>query len=114
MSSPSQMQAAMDELDRCDISTLLHHLLPRLDVLEENNRMLRTLLERTAPKSNCMFCPVESNRDSHHSSRCPRYPDPVAKASQATKLGLCLRCLKAAHEDDCVVMKNLAHRGTGI
>ncbi|KIH61884.1 hypothetical protein ANCDUO_07836 [Ancylostoma duodenale] len=97
----------MDELDRCDISTLLHHLLLLLDALEqisrENNQMLRTLLKRTAPKSNSIFCPAQDNRDSHSSSKCPGYPNPVVKASQTTKLGPCLRCLEAVHEDDCVV-----------
>ncbi|EYC30614.1 hypothetical protein Y032_0005g2750 [Ancylostoma ceylanicum] len=107
MSSPSEMQAAMDELDRCDISTLLHHLLPRLDAIEQTCRTLeqvaRTLLERSAPKSNCTFCPVGENRDNHHSGRCPKYPDPVSKAAQATTLGLCLRCLNPMHEDACLV-----------
>ena len=107
MSSPRQLQEAMDELDRCDLATLLANLLPRLDALEHSNRILleRTaiILERTAPKSSCIFCPVDENRDNHFSGRCSKYPDPVTKAAQATKLGLCLRCLNPAHGDSCVV-----------
>ncbi|KAK6735627.1 hypothetical protein RB195_018689 [Necator americanus] len=63
----------------------------------------QTLLERTAPKSSCLFCTVDENRDNHHSERCPRFPDPISKTAQATKLNLCLLCLKAAHEDTCGV-----------
>ncbi|KAK6764974.1 hypothetical protein RB195_025056 [Necator americanus] len=94
------MLFALDDLDRCDIATLLHHLLPRLDSLE---KACQTLLERTAPKSSCLFCTVYENRDNHHSGRCPRFPDPSSKTAQATKLNLCLLCLKAAHEDTCGV-----------
>ncbi|EYC19965.1 hypothetical protein Y032_0023g804 [Ancylostoma ceylanicum] len=123
MSSSNAMQAALEDLDRCDIATLLHHLLPRLDAIDSrlnsidtrldgidtriDNRhdasdaMLETILERTAPKSNCVFCEVDENRDSHHSGRCSRYPDPVSRTAQATRLGLCLRCLKGLHRDEC-------------
>ncbi|KAK6742034.1 hypothetical protein RB195_009728 [Necator americanus] len=99
-SSADAMLSALDDLDRCDIATLLHHLLPRLDSLE---KACQTLLERTAPKSSCLFCTVDENRDNHHSGRCPRFPDPISKTAQATKLNLCLLCLKAAHEDTCGV-----------
>ncbi|KAK6750575.1 hypothetical protein RB195_002507 [Necator americanus] len=99
-SSADAMLSALDDLDRCDIATLLHHLLPRLDSLEN---ACQTLLERTAPKSICLFCTVDENRDNHHSGRCPRFPDPISKTAQATKLNLRLLCLKAAHEDTCGV-----------
>ncbi|KAK6762173.1 hypothetical protein RB195_023040 [Necator americanus] len=73
---------------------------PRLDSLEKARQ---TLLERTAPKSSCLLCTVDENRDNHHSGRCPQFPDPISKTTQATKLNLYLLCLKTAHEDICGV-----------
>ncbi|EYC29287.1 hypothetical protein Y032_0006g2887 [Ancylostoma ceylanicum] len=36
--------------------------------------------------------------------RCNRFPDAVAKSCQATRLGLCKKCLKPSHaEQDCGV-----------
>ncbi|EYC12706.1 hypothetical protein Y032_0046g1377 [Ancylostoma ceylanicum] len=109
--SSSDMRAAIDDLDRCDIATLLHHLLPRLDAIDRrldsiDNRLdaaLETILERTAPKSECAFCGVDENRDSHHTGRCSRFKDPVSRTAQAAKLQLCLCCLKPTHEDQCDV-----------
>ncbi|EYC45671.1 hypothetical protein Y032_0420g1141 [Ancylostoma ceylanicum] len=98
MSSPLELPSAMEELDKCDIS-LLHHLLLRLETL---GNACQILLERTEPKSNCVFCPVDENRDSHPSGRCLRYADPVSRTSRLTTLGFCLRC-KPRHDDDCVV-----------
>ncbi|RCN49950.1 hypothetical protein ANCCAN_03986 [Ancylostoma caninum] len=88
----------MDYLD--DVSAQLEQL--RLD----NELFLQhagKIMAHTARKSNCVFCPVKENRDSHYSSRCFKYADPVSGTVQATKLGLCLKCLKPSHGDDCKV-----------
>ncbi|KIH50811.1 hypothetical protein ANCDUO_19107 [Ancylostoma duodenale] len=61
------------------------------------------LLERSKPRSPCIFCPLPENKDGHNTARCSRFADPVAKSVQATKLGLCERCLKPTHEEDCGV-----------
>ncbi|EYB80848.1 hypothetical protein Y032_0398g720 [Ancylostoma ceylanicum] len=70
----------------------------RLDRIEG---ALNLLIERSTPKSACVFCSLAENADSHHSGRCPRFPDPVSRAVQASKLGLCERCLKPSHPNDC-------------
>ncbi|EYC08942.1 hypothetical protein Y032_0063g3445 [Ancylostoma ceylanicum] len=60
------------------------------------------LLERSKPKSPCIFCSLTENLDSHSTMRCNRFPDPVSKALQAARLQLCERCLKAQHDgEDC-------------
>ncbi|EYC08940.1 hypothetical protein Y032_0063g3445 [Ancylostoma ceylanicum] len=62
------------------------------------------LLERSKPKSPCIFCSLTENLDSHSTMRCNRFPDPVSKALQAARLQLCERCLKAQHDgEDCGV-----------
>ncbi|KIH63106.1 hypothetical protein ANCDUO_06599 [Ancylostoma duodenale] len=58
------------------------------------------LLERSKPRSPCISCPLPANKDGH-TTRCSRFANPVAKSVQATKLGLCERCLKSTYEDDC-------------
>ncbi|VDO31475.1 unnamed protein product [Heligmosomoides polygyrus] len=72
----------------------------RLDRLES---ALAVLLERSAPRHNCVFCSPEAQTDGHSSTRCTNYRDAIARAVQASKLGLCCRCLKAEHEGDCGV-----------
>ncbi|KAK6743586.1 hypothetical protein RB195_010702 [Necator americanus] len=94
--SQSERNSALDDLDRCDIATLLHHLLPHLDSLE---KAFQTLLERTAPNSSCVFCTVDENRDNHYAGTGPRLPDSDSKTAQATKLNLCLLLLNTAHDD---------------
>ncbi|KIH68847.1 hypothetical protein ANCDUO_00814 [Ancylostoma duodenale] len=47
----------------------------RLDRIEG---ALNLLIERSTPKSACVFCSLAENADSHHSGRCPRFPDPVS------------------------------------
>lgn len=37
---------------------------------------IRTIMERTAPKSSCIFCSVTDNVDGHYTARCHRYPTP--------------------------------------
>ncbi|VDO86374.1 unnamed protein product [Heligmosomoides polygyrus] len=68
----------------------------RLDRIEAALQVLR---DRTLPKSPCIFCTIAENPDSHHSGRCPRFPDPVSRAVQASKMGLCECCLKPAHDN---------------
>ncbi|VDL85970.1 unnamed protein product [Nippostrongylus brasiliensis] len=58
------------------LSATMQLVLPRLQYLQTTSDILmeRTsvLLSRTSPKSNCIFCTVEENRDSHYSGRCIR------------------------------------------
>ncbi|KIH63990.1 hypothetical protein ANCDUO_05703 [Ancylostoma duodenale] len=112
LSNSSDLLQAMEDLDMPEQSTvisLLRQISSRLERLELDNELLleRTGLTvtRTAPKSNCVFCSVEENKDSHYSSRCCTFADPVFRTVQASKLGLCLKCLKPSHgEDDCKVV----------
>ncbi|PIO59175.1 hypothetical protein TELCIR_19370 [Teladorsagia circumcincta] len=104
----SDLQEAITDLDRCDMATLLHNILPRLEAIDAALSKLgaieaacQTNMERTTPKSTCSFCTLDENRDSHYTSRCSRYPDPVSRTAQAAKLQLCLKCLKPGHEDAC-------------
>ncbi|RCN37454.1 hypothetical protein ANCCAN_16661 [Ancylostoma caninum] len=98
----SSLMTALQQL-----SSKIDSILPLLERLELDNELLleRTgkIMALTAPKSNCVFCPVEENRDSHYSSRCCKYADPVSRTVQDGKLGLCLKCLKSSHGDDCRV-----------
>ncbi|KIH56165.1 hypothetical protein ANCDUO_13659 [Ancylostoma duodenale] len=78
----------------------------QMERLESDNRALTgntdLLVERSAPKTNSVFCLVDDNRDNHFSGRCSRYSDPVARTPQAMVLRLCLKCLKPEHEaEDC-------------
>ncbi|XGW29823.1 hypothetical protein V3C99_009122 [Haemonchus contortus] len=98
MSFSSEMQAAIDELDRCDAATILHNLMPMMKAMDAK---LDQLLERTAPKSSCVFCTVEDNKDNHFTARCSKFPDSVSRAAQASKLHLCVKCLKPEHDLDC-------------
>ncbi|WKY05572.1 hypothetical protein Q1695_006069 [Nippostrongylus brasiliensis] len=100
MSFTTDIQTALDELDRCDVATILHAITPMLEALDNK---LNIILERTAPKSSCVLCTVEENRDNQWTRRCTRYADPVARTAQASRLHLCLACLKPEHEDVCGV-----------
>ncbi|KAK6030618.1 hypothetical protein OSTOST_03243 [Ostertagia ostertagi] len=68
---------------------------------ENVNNKLELLIERTKPKSSCLFCPVEDNKDNHPTGRCCRFPDAVSRAVQAANLRLCNKCLQPRHSDDC-------------
>ncbi|KAL6731777.1 hypothetical protein Aduo_002606 [Ancylostoma duodenale] len=57
------------------------------------DQTLDTLLDRSKPPSNCVFCPYEENRDAHPTGRCARYADAIARPLQANVMGLCTRCL---------------------
>ncbi|VDP49629.1 unnamed protein product [Heligmosomoides polygyrus] len=45
----------------------------------EYNRGLSQLAEKFNPKSTCVFCNVEAQKDGHSSGRCPNYSDAVAR-----------------------------------
>uniref|UniRef100_A0A7I4Y0Y8 40S ribosomal protein S12 n=1 Tax=Haemonchus contortus TaxID=6289 RepID=A0A7I4Y0Y8_HAECO len=92
------MQAAIDELDRCDAATILHNLMPMMKAMDAK---LNQLLERTAPKSSRVFCTVEDNKDNHFTARCSKFPDSVSRTAQASKLHLCVKCLKPEHDLEC-------------
>ncbi|VDL82169.1 unnamed protein product [Nippostrongylus brasiliensis] len=73
-------------------------LVGRMDRLES---ALTVLLERSAPRNTCVFCTPEAQTDGHGSGRCPHYRDAISRAVQASKLGLCTRCLKTEHQSEC-------------
>lgn len=100
--SPSNAELLAEMIAvRQQMESSYNHLATRLHHLEG---AMAELLERTKPRSPCIFCPLPENRDGHTTTRCNRYPDPVAKSVQATRLGLCERCLKPLHGDeDCGV-----------
>ncbi|EYB82324.1 hypothetical protein Y032_0362g3507 [Ancylostoma ceylanicum] len=111
LTSPD-LREAMDELDNvcldaADQQTMqLTTLNFRMERLERDDRALTSntdlLVERSAPKSNCVFCSVEDNRDNHFSGCCSPFSDPVARTAQAMVLRLCLKCLKPEHRaEDC-------------
>ncbi|VDL79186.1 unnamed protein product [Nippostrongylus brasiliensis] len=60
----------------------------RLDRIE---MALHNMGENSSSRPSCIFC-----KEDHHSSRCRSYADPIARAVQASKLGLCSRCLKTS------------------
>ncbi|VDL78849.1 unnamed protein product [Nippostrongylus brasiliensis] len=75
--------------------------------MEEFNALkpaLTAFVERTTPKSACIFCTLAENLDSHPSGRCPRYPGTYARTFQVSKMGLCGQCLKPEHGEDCKVV----------
>ncbi|KAK6764570.1 hypothetical protein RB195_024769 [Necator americanus] len=83
------------------------NVLRQLDVIES---ACLELLKRSEPRSPCAFCTLEQNSDMHHSARCSRFPDAVARPLQAARLALFERCLKEKHgKDDCGV--NCVHCG---
>lgn len=107
MTFTNEMKTALSNLDQCDSATLLAYIISRFEDMEElmraNAAALKTVLERSAPTSACAFCSVEENRDAHFTGRCTRFPDSVSRTAQASRLLLCLRCLKPSHQDDCGV-----------
>ncbi|VDO28477.1 unnamed protein product [Heligmosomoides polygyrus] len=82
----------------------------RLDSMEP---ALSQLAEKFNPKSTCVFCNVEAQKDGHSSGRCPNYSDTVARAVQASKLGLCGRCLKAVTSQSPAVPKQRTRKPSG-
>lgn len=54
---------------------------------------LKILVNRSTPTLSCVFCSIGENTDMRSSGRCPRFPDSVARAFQASKIGLCQRCI---------------------
>ncbi|VDO90449.1 unnamed protein product [Heligmosomoides polygyrus] len=76
--------------------------------LDSMEPALSQLAEKFNPKSNCVFCNVEAQKDGHNFGRCPNYSDAVAGAVQASKMGLCGRCLKAVHQGDCGLLAKTA------
>ncbi|KAK5964758.1 hypothetical protein GCK32_013744, partial [Trichostrongylus colubriformis] len=83
------------------IGNTLQALTNRLDSLytltAEMRADITVLLERTAPKSSCIFCTVTENVDGHYTGRCHRYSDPVSRAMRVAELRLCSRCLRPDH-----------------
>ncbi|KAK5976305.1 hypothetical protein GCK32_022882 [Trichostrongylus colubriformis] len=102
-----ERQAAMDA-----ISNTLQGITNRLDtlfaVVAEMRDEVHTLLERTTPKSTCVFCTLAENVDGHFTGRCHRYLDPVSRAMRVSELHLCARCLRPEHGSAiCTVSCNL-------
>ncbi|WKX91629.1 hypothetical protein Q1695_010004 [Nippostrongylus brasiliensis] len=100
MSFTTDIQTALDELDICDVATILHAITSKVEALDAK---LNIILKRTAPKPSCVLCTVEENRDDHWTRRGTRYADPAAKTAQASRLNLCLACPKPENEDACGV-----------
>ncbi|KAK6031499.1 hypothetical protein OSTOST_02343 [Ostertagia ostertagi] len=77
-------------------------LFHRIEYLCNNiQSAVNILLERSTPRSNCTFCPIEDNKDNHPTGRCHKYPNPVARAIRASALRLCHKCLQPIHQEDC-------------
>ncbi|KAK6061260.1 hypothetical protein COOONC_01076 [Cooperia oncophora] len=101
------VEAVKDLKDQ--LNMVIMSLNAKLDaVMEALNRQTETmsnkldlLLERTKPKSSCVFCTFEDNKDNHPTGRCYRFADPVSRAVQASHLHLCNRCLQPRHCEDC-------------
>ncbi|KAK6019688.1 hypothetical protein OSTOST_14670 [Ostertagia ostertagi] len=88
----TSMDAIRDTLQ--SITTRLDSLFAMVGEMKQD---VRTLLDRTAPKSSCVFCLVNDNVDNHLTSRCHRYPDPISRAMRISELRLCERCLRQEH-----------------
>ncbi|VDP39760.1 unnamed protein product [Heligmosomoides polygyrus] len=74
-----------------------------VDILNRQSKVVNNkidlILERTIPKSSCVFCAVDGNKDNHPTGRCCRFPDAVSRAVQAANLRLCNKCLQPRHAD---------------
>ncbi|VDO65269.1 unnamed protein product [Heligmosomoides polygyrus] len=82
--------------------------------LQSYERVFETLLQRTQPKSNCVFCSYEDNKDGHPTGRCCRFPDAVARVVQANVLQLCNKCLQQKHDEDCGFRCAICDQGHNI
>lgn len=98
----SERQASLEALTNtvAFISNRLESLFGKVGQIQED---IAVLLERTTPRSNCVFCPLGENIDGHHAGRCHRFADPVSRAMRASELRLCGRCLRPEHGKDCPV-----------
>ncbi|VDL73158.1 unnamed protein product [Nippostrongylus brasiliensis] len=76
------------------LSNRLESVLSKVSQIQDD---VAVLLERSTPKSSCVFCLFDENVDGHHSGRCHRFPDPVSRAMRASELRLCGRCLRPEH-----------------
>ncbi|KIH64016.1 hypothetical protein ANCDUO_05676 [Ancylostoma duodenale] len=75
---------------------LENQLTSRLDAIHNTLAVFQNLdtihthlMERTTPKSQCVFCPLEDNIDLHHSARCPRFLKSYSRTFEASRIGLC-------------------------
>ncbi|VDO73984.1 unnamed protein product [Heligmosomoides polygyrus] len=99
------MQQALDDLDSYDDplnSALLREIASRVEAIEKAvkrleavEKAIQTIMERTTPKSPCLFA-LEENRDGHYSS-CrsrPRLPNrksgPTVLMPNVLKEGPCV------------------------
>lgn len=113
MSTSSSVPDVLDCLDDIDttpafqtIATAIRAMADQMakdyrDVMlnvDSLNRASGELLKRTEPQSSCVFCTLAENQDNHSTMRCSRYADSVSRITQAAKIGLCVKCLKTAHE----------------
>lgn len=118
VSSSSSIHEVLDCLDDIDttpafqtIATAIRAMADQMakdyrDVMlnvDSLNRASGELLKRTEPQSSCVFCTLAENQDNHSTMRCSRYADSVSRITQAAKIGLCVKCLKTAHERECGV-----------
>ncbi|KAK6029223.1 hypothetical protein OSTOST_04667 [Ostertagia ostertagi] len=105
-----EYRASMESLTEtvCRISNRLEAVLSKVSQIQDD---IHVLMERTAPTSNCAFCPVGENLDNHHTARCHRHPDPVSRAMRASELHLCVRCLRPEHGGNCNVTCSFCRGG---
>ena len=82
--------------------------------MRQYDSALETLLHRSTARSNCAFCTFEDNRDQHQTGRCCRYADPVARATQASAMRLCEKCLQPKHSEDCGLSCQICGRGHNV
>ncbi|VDO64214.1 unnamed protein product [Heligmosomoides polygyrus] len=85
-SSNIDMQQALDDLDKYDYpsdSGLLRELASRVEAIEKDvkrlaamEKTIQTILERTTPKSPCLFCSLQENRDGHFLAAVAVSPTP--------------------------------------
>lgn len=98
----TERQASLEALTRtvAIISGRVDSALSKISQIQDD---VSVLLERSTPKSNCVFCTAGENVDAHHTARCHRYPDPVSRAMRASELRLCRQCLRPDHGKNCQV-----------
>ena len=103
-----QFSATTERVERAlqKLSIIEH----KLDEFLNIRPALELLIERSTPRSACIFCSIDENVDSHTSGRCPRFPNPYSRTFQVSKMGLCGQCLRPAHERECRVMCGICHQ----
>lgn len=91
-----ERQTSMDTI-RDTLQTITSRLDSLYAMVGELKEDINILINRTAPKSSCVFCPVADNVDNHLTSRCHRY----SSQSRHESVRVALMCSLSARRARC-------------